>query len=106
VLQSIGFVNILATLADHDTKFDFPVGFFRPARDFNVVVRSDDCRRPFAENHRLRRNIQAGFGCMVGVVQSDTDKLANAADARAEAQILLRLPRDERQFRRVEGLQF
>ena len=58
---------------------------------------------PFVEDDRLGRDRGAGFGGVVGVVQADADELAGAADAGAEAQVLLRRAGDEGERGRVKG---
>ena len=84
MLKSCAFADVATAFADDHAQFDFPVGFARIARDFDVVVGADNGAGPFAEHHRLGGDGGAGFGSMVGVVQADADKFADLTDAGAD----------------------
>lgn len=70
---------------DHDAEFDLPIGFFGTARDEDVVVGADDGVGGFEEDDGLGGKGHAGFGGVVGVVETDADEFAGARDAAAEA---------------------
>jgi hypothetical protein len=53
----------------------------------DVVVGTDDGARRFHEEWGLGRNWHIGLGGMIAIVQSDTDDLADVANARAKARV-------------------
>jgi hypothetical protein len=71
-------LDVTAGLADHDAKFDFPIGLHAALGNHHVVVRAVETRDRFGEKHRLGRQRQAGFLGVIRVVQADGDELADA----------------------------
>ena len=63
-----------------------------------VVVRAADRAGGLHEQDRLGRDLRAGFGGVLGVVEADAHELADAADAGADAGRRL----DQRQRRGVD----
>ncbi|MNV74825.1 hypothetical protein D3C71_1680770 [compost metagenome] len=101
MVHGLGLLDIRRGLADHHPELDFPVGLDRAARNAHIVVRSHDGRSPLVEHHRLLRNRHVRFRGVVGVVQAYADKLADAADAGAQARLAL----DARQCGQVQRLE-
>lgn len=87
--HGVGFVNVTATFADNDAKFDFPVGFGRPAGDLDIIIGATNCGGPFVEHDRFAGDIQTGFGCVIRVVQADTDKFADLTHTRTDTGIAI-----------------
>src|SRR3546814_1251337 len=82
-------------------ELDLPVALLRGAGDLDVVVRTLDGAGRLQEHDRLLRDRGTGLRGVVGVVQADTDDLADAADAGADARVAV----DLGQARRVDALQ-
>src|SRR3546814_10075787 len=82
-------------------ELDLPVALLRGAGDLDVVVRTLDGAVRLQEHDRLLRDRGTGLRGVVGVVQADTDDLADAADAGADARVAV----DLGQARRVDALQ-
>ena len=59
-------------------ELDLPVGPLAAARDQHLVVRADHGVGGLQEQDRLARQLGAGLGGVVGVVQPDADDLADA----------------------------
>jgi hypothetical protein len=76
--------QVLAGRADHDRDFALVVELGRALRDHGVVVRADDAVRRLLKDDRLLRDLRAGLGRMVGVVEADRDEMARVADAGAK----------------------
>jgi|GEM_PF-6121715 len=76
--------RIAGFAGDDDAELDFPVGFFGAAGDEDVVVGADDGVGGFEEDDGLGGNGHAGFGGVVGIVETDADEFARARNAGAE----------------------
>src|SRR5580692_4868715 len=86
--------EIAGALANDDAELDFPVELGGILRNHGVVVRAADARRRLVENDRLLRDLHAGFGGVVGIIEPDGDEIADLADARPDA----RIAASQRQF--------
>ena len=91
VAHGVGFGDVAAALPDHHAEFHFPIGARGAARDLDIVIGADDGARPFVEDDRLLGDLGAGFGGVIGIVEADTDELADPADTRSDAWIALDL---------------
>ncbi len=86
-VERLVLADITRMLADDDAEFDFPVELGRALRDHGVVVRPADAGRRLVEDDRLFRDLHAGFGGVIGIVQPDGDEIADMADAGANARV-------------------
>ena len=68
-------VEIAGSPADHDTQLDLPVGFGRPARDADVIIRADECVRRLGEQDRFVGDRRARLGGVIAAIQADTQDL-------------------------------
>jgi hypothetical protein len=82
--QRIGFLDIRRALADHNAELDFPVGLHRSARDHHGIVRPLKAAHRLGEEHRLGRDVEPGFGRVVGIVEADREELACPRHGHAE----------------------
>ena len=85
VVERFLLADVLGLLADHEGEFHLPVRLLRRTRNLDVVVGSHDATRRLHEDHRLRWHGQVRFRGMIGIVEADTDELADIADAGAQA---------------------
>ena len=97
-VERIVFGQIARALADDDAELDFPVELGGIFRHHGVVVRAADARRRLVEDDRLLRDLHAGLGGVVGIIEPDGDEIADAADAGADARLALH----QRQLFRLE----
>ena len=77
-------IHILGPASDNDAQFNLPIGPDGVARNFDRVVWTVDSRGGFHEYDRLIRNRHAGLGGMIGVVETNANKLAHTADRRTK----------------------
>ena len=98
----IGFVDIFPALADNEAKFDLPVGLLGITRDDHVIIRALDGAVGFHEQDWFRGHFTAGFGGVIGIVQSNAHEFPNISDTRADA----RRPIDLGQGGGVDRFQF
>ena len=87
VVQRLGFADIRRAPANHHGQLHFPVGFFRTARNNNLVVGASQGAGCFQKKHRLGRVAQAHFGGVVGVVQTHAHDFGWPGHGRAQALI-------------------
>src|SRR5262245_35217248 len=80
-------IEIARALADHDAELDLVIKLGRFLRNERVVVRPADRGRRLVEDDRLLRDRHAGFGGVVGIVQSDRNEVAHIADAGPEPRL-------------------
>ena len=93
--------DIFGRRPDDERQFHLPVGLLRAARDQHVIIRPDDGRGGFHEDHRFGRHRRPAFGGVIGIVQPDADEFAGARDARPQP-----CPhRDQRQAHRINPAQ-
>ena len=82
--ERVRLAHVARDAADDDAELDFPVHLDRAAGLQHRVVRADDAARGLHEDDGLARNLRAGFGGVIRVVEADGDEFADAADAGAE----------------------
>src|SRR5580704_1716593 len=100
-VERLVLAQIAGARADDDAELDFPIEFCGIPRDDGVVVRAAQAGRRLVEDDRLFGDRHAGFGGVIGIIQSDGDEVAGLGDARPDA----RLAFDQRQFFRIELFQ-
>ena len=83
--QRIGLADVAPALADDHAEFDFPVGFERATRNLHRIIRAAHRAGPLVKDHGFGRHLHAALRCVVGVIQSDTDKFAHAGYTSAQA---------------------
>ena len=80
----IRLADVARHAADHHAELDFPVHLGGAARFQHRVVGSGDAARGLHEHDGFGRNLGAGFGGMIGVVEPDGDEFSDPAHAGAE----------------------
>ncbi|MNT28402.1 hypothetical protein D3C72_1640880 [compost metagenome] len=102
VAHRVLFADVASALANNHAQLHFPVRFKRVTRDLYLIVRPDHRAGPFVEHYRLGGDRRAGFRRMVGIIEANADKFADAAHARPQS----RLPFHPRQLVDVQRTQF
>src|SRR5690606_9905810 len=76
-----GRSEVACFASDDDTEFDLPVRLLAAAWQQDIIVRADDRVRALEEDHGFGWHGHAGFGRMIGVVETDADQLAGTCHA-------------------------
>ena len=76
--------QIARAAPDHDRDLALVVELGRGLRDHGVVVCPAQRGRRLLEDDRLFRDLRAGLGGVIRIVEPDRDEVAHAADAGAE----------------------
>src|SRR5216683_5702438 len=84
--------HMAASLSDHESHLALVIERLRVARRMNRVVRSVDTTRLLVEEDRKVRLVAARLRDMVGVIQSDRQKLGRPHNRRFELDLLERDP--------------
>src|SRR5690606_20982728 len=81
IVHRVFFRDIFRGFADHNAKFNFPVGLFRATWNANIVEWTANCRCSFHENDWLWWNGRTSFRRMVRKVQANADEFASTSYA-------------------------
>src|SRR5690554_1722696 len=87
MVHGVGLAHVAGLLSDHHPELYFPVCFRGVPRDDDIIVGPAYGAGPLVEDYRFRRDLGAGLGSMVGVVEANADELADPPHAGAEAGI-------------------
>ena len=85
MVQSVFFADIFCGRANHHPEFHLPIRMGRAAGHDHIIIGADNGGIGFEKQNGMFRNGSPGFRRVIGIIETDAEKLAYIANNRAEA---------------------